>query len=100
MATTTTHVARAGAWRPHEWAVIVAIHRALGEWGLSTDYEHGVTDEGEPWTVFYEMKNGESVAHVARDCRNYIFIWPDWHSVRAPDLGCFVGVVRRSLPMP
>ncbi len=85
-------------WRPYECRVIVAIHRAFSECGLSTDYEHGVTDEGEPWTVFYEMRNGEAVAHVARDHRSYVLVWPDRHSVRASDLGRFVEVVRGSSP--
>jgi hypothetical protein len=43
--------------------------------------QHGVSDDGTPWTAFYELDHGEFVVHIARHGRGYVLLWPDQTSV-------------------
>ena len=85
-----------GPWAPWERAVLGEMQRAFEQQGLTTDCEHGVSDDGTPWTVFYELDYGEFVAHVARHGRGYVLLWPDQTSVRVIEMEKLVQVVRSS----
>lgn len=89
-------LAGGGAWSLDDSLRIGEISDALRERGSATGYEHGVTDEGDPWTVFYEVRNGMPVAHVARDGLTYVLIWRDRPPVRASDLRSLARVIRGS----
>lgn len=77
---------RGHAWSIDERATLGQIHDALEGEGVETDCEHGMTDEGDPWTLFFTVSNEEFVAHVARIGLVYLLIWADGTSVRAPNL--------------
>ena len=95
MATIISLPGRGQPWSPHERAILGQIHDALEGKRIETDCEHGITEEGDPWTVFFEAQGGEFVAHVARIGLSYLFIWADGTSVCASNLQRFVVVARR-----
>ena len=95
MATIVNLPSRGQPWSANEHAILGQIHDVFGSEGIGTDCEHGITDEGDPWTAFFESKNGEFVAHVARIGLAYLFIWADGTSVCAPSLQRFLVVARR-----
>ena len=45
--------------------------------GLCTHYEHGITDEGDPWISFFDEHDGSFVAHVACDTGEYLLACSD-----------------------
>jgi len=45
---------------------------ALRKSGVAIEIDGGVTDEGDPWLVFYEFYSGEVLAHFARIGNEYI----------------------------
>ena len=98
MATKAIDSVQGDAWSPRESGEIARIRDALHERGLATACEHGITDEGDPWTVFYERQSSRSVAHLTRDRGTYLFVLGDRRPIRASDLGSFVKVVRASPP--
>lgn len=95
MGTIISLPSRGQPWSPNERAILGQIHDALGGERIETEREHGITDEGDPWTVFFEVHEGDFVAHVARIGLTYLFIWADGTSVCASNLQRFVVVARR-----
>ena len=85
-----------GPWAPYERAVLVAVRREFSTQGIETDCEDGRAEDGTPWTAFYAVGSGHFVAHVARQGRNYILMWPDHTSVQTRDMEQLVSVVRRA----
>jgi hypothetical protein len=77
---------RGHPWSSLERKVLGQIQRALGNLGLAIKCEHGVTDEGDPWTVFYGSAEGRFVAHVARIDATYLLVLADGTSLRAATL--------------
>src|SRR5438128_6550992 len=57
---------RRGPWSPQELSSLANIRREFIEQGLKTSAQHGVTDEGDAWTVFCEGPTGSPMAHIAR----------------------------------
>jgi hypothetical protein len=56
---------------------LALFHRAtsvLEKAGLSTETDSGVTDEGEPWLVFWDAESDEVIAHVAHISGTYV-VW-------------------------
>jgi hypothetical protein len=86
-----------GPWAPYERAVLAAIQREFSAQGIKTDCEHGRAEDGTPWTVFYAVGSGHSVAHVAREGRGYILVWPDHTTVQVRDMDQLACIVRRQL---
>ena len=91
-----SRLAGGGAWSLDESLRIGETSDAFRERGGATGYEHGVTDEGDPWTVFHEARNGMPVAHVARDGCTYVLIWRDRPPMRASDLSRLARAIRGS----
>jgi hypothetical protein len=85
-----------GPWGPYERAVLVAIRREFSAQGIESEWEDGRAEDGTPWTAFYAVGSGHFVAHVARQGRNYILMWPDHTSVQTRDMEQLVSVVRRA----
>ena len=80
MSERTVYVADAHAHRPwwtkHELAHFHRIESALRAAGLRVEMDSGVTDEGEPWFVFFDVESGDVVAHFARISRTYVACAP------------------------
>lgn len=81
-------------WDPCERAVLAEILDVLGEGGCAIISEHGVTDEGDPWTVFCEARQDTPVAHVAKEGRTYILVCLDQTPIPAVDVSSLLEVVR------
>ncbi len=62
--------------------------------GLRTAFDTGVTDEGDPWALFYSLDDGNSLAHVARWRSGVVLVWADGNVVRASNLEGLAGAVR------
>ena len=84
-----------GPWTPYERAVLAAIQREFSAQGIETDCEHGRAEDGTPWTAYYAVSSGHFVAHVARQGRGYILMWPDHTSVQCRDMEQ-LSIVRRA----
>jgi hypothetical protein len=85
-----------GPWTPYERADLAAIQREFSTQGIETDCEHARAEDGTPWTAYYAVSSGHFVAHVARQGRAYILVWPDQTSVRVRDKEQLVSVVSRA----
>ena len=94
MANITTFPTRGRTWSTSERLTLLEIHSALRELRPPMDCEHGISDEGDPWTVFYDRNHGSILAHVAREGSTYVLVWPDRTAVRTLDLSRFVDVAR------
>ena len=81
-------------WSAPEREVLDQIHRAFGHQGLETKCEHGVTDEGDPWTAFFESAEGAFMAHIARIGVTYLLVLADGTSIRTTSLSRFADAVR------
>src|SRR5471032_2529885 len=86
--------ARGLPWSVHERVVLAEILDTFGA-GFATNSEHGTTDEGDPWTVFYEAPHGSPVAHIAKEGRTYVLVCLDQIPIPAGDLSSLLEVVRK-----
>ena len=55
-----------GDWSQRELAEFYRVEDALVGTGISIATDRGLTDEGEPWFVFYRQDNEEVIVHFAR----------------------------------
>ena len=85
-----------GPWASYERGVLAAMQREFSAQGIETDCENGRAEDGTPWTAFYVVGSVHFVAHVARQGRDYILMWPDHTSVKVRDMGQLVSIVRRA----
>jgi hypothetical protein len=53
-------------WSNQQIAEFYRISRFMERAGLAVEIEKGVTDEGDPWTVFIRQDTGDVIAHFAR----------------------------------
>ena len=83
---------RGHPWSSLEREVLDQIQRAFGNLGLATKCDHGVTDEGDPWTAFYAEDT--FVAHVARIDATYLLVLADGTSLRAATLNRLADAVH------
>src|SRR5262245_64454935 len=68
--------ARHQGWSGHELADLRRAAKILWQYGLSLDTDCGITDEGEPWYVFFDVDSGDIVVHFARVDGQYIACAP------------------------
>ena len=61
-----------GDWTQDELASLYRAQSFLQKSGLSVGLEQGITDIGEPWCVYYDMRSEEVIAHFARIDRRYV----------------------------
>jgi hypothetical protein len=71
---------------PHSWSMqhlkqFEYAARQFSRAGMSVRVEIGLSDEGDPWSVFYCPKSGVVLAHFARIDGIYIV---DWHQLSRP----------------
>jgi hypothetical protein len=64
--------ARKQDWTQAEIAEFYRIEGALIRAGIAVGSERGVTDEGDPWFVFFRADDGEVVIHLARIDGEYV----------------------------
>jgi hypothetical protein len=88
---------RRSAWAQHEREALVDLQQTLGERGLKTRFEVGLTDEADPWAVFYELDDGRALVHVARWRSGVVLVWADGNIVRAPDLASLATAVGQAI---
>ncbi|ABC24638.1 hypothetical protein [Rhodospirillum rubrum] len=53
-------------WTNQQLAELYRITDLLGRSGMSVATDMGLSDEGEPWFVFYDPESGDVIAHFAR----------------------------------
>ena len=83
-----------GPWTSLELQALADMQRTWEDRGVCTYYEHGITDEGEPWITFFDEHDGSFVAHVARDTGEYLLACSDNTLERSPALSRLLEVVR------
>jgi len=63
-----------GDWSQGELAEFYRVEDALLGSGVGIATDRGVTDEGEPWFVFYRQDNEEVIVHFARIDGEYVVV--------------------------
>jgi hypothetical protein len=61
-----------GDWSQPELAEFYRVEDALTKTGVGISADRGLTDEGEPWFVFYRQDNEEVIVHFARIGGEYV----------------------------
>lgn len=97
MATIIPFPLRGDVWPDDEHGALFALRQMLEDEGLRTTFEAGVSDEGDPWALFYCLDDGAPLAHVARWRSGVVLVWSDGNVVRAPCLESLVDAVQRAI---
>lgn len=63
-----------GDWTQKELAEFYRVEGALVASGVNIATDRGLTDEGEPWFVFYRQDNEEVIVHFARIDGEYVVV--------------------------
>src|SRR6476619_2280367 len=61
-----------GDWNQRELAEFYRVEAALTKSGVGISTDRGLTDEGEPWFVFFRQCDEEVIVHFARISGEYI----------------------------
>jgi hypothetical protein len=61
-----------GDWSQRELEEFYRVEDALTKTGVGISTDRGLTDEGEPWFVFFRQDNGEVIVHFARISGEYV----------------------------
>jgi hypothetical protein len=61
-----------GDWSQRELEEFYRVEDALTKSGVGISTDRGLTDEGEPWFVFFRQDNEEVIAHFARIGGEYV----------------------------
>ena len=59
------------------------------------EYEHGVTDEREPWCVYYDIHTEESIVQVSRIAGRYLIVGFDGTKTSVLDPGGMIPIIAR-----
>lgn len=79
-------------WSQQELAEFYRVESALIRAGIRVGTDRGLSDENEPWFVFYRSDDGEVVIHFARIDGEYLIAGPAYEEIaRGFD---FTGLVR------
>jgi hypothetical protein len=88
-----------GPWVTRERQLLEELRYAFQSQGRDVTCVHGITDEGDAWADFHDTHTDELLAHIARDGRRHVLVWPDESALRAVSLSTFLSLVRqRYLP--
>ncbi|MDB5458058.1 MAG: hypothetical protein JWP92_3643 [Caulobacter sp.] len=68
-------------WAQQEIAEFYRVESALIRAGLRVGTDRGVTDEGDPWFIFFRADDGEVVIHFARIDGEYLIAGPAYEEV-------------------
>ena len=61
-----------GDWSQRELEEFYRVEDALTKTGVGISTDRGLTDEGEPWFVFFRQDNEEVIVHLARIGSEYV----------------------------
>lgn len=82
-------------WSQQELAEFYRVESALTRAGISVGVDRGLSDEGEPWFIFFRADDGEVVIHFARIDGQYLIAGPAYEEIaRGHD---FSSLVRNML---
>lgn len=82
-------------WGQQELAEFYRVESALIRAGISVGTDRGLSDEGEPWFIFFRADDGEVVIHFARIDGEYLIAGPAYEEIaRGPD---FTALVRNMI---
>jgi hypothetical protein len=84
-------------WTTADLAQFQRAANVLRQVGLPVDTDHGLSDEGDPWFVFFHAETGETFAHFARLNGVYIACAP--HLDRSLSGRAFPDLVERFLDL-
>lgn len=82
-----------GPWTSQELAELYRIAEILGRAGMPVEMDSGLSDENEPWFVFFSPDTGDVIAHFARISGTYTAV-----SSASPHLlhdTCFRGLIEK-----
>ena len=68
-------------WTQQELAEFYRVESALMRAGIRVGTDRGVSDENEPWFVFYRADDGEVVIHFARIDGEYLIAGPAYEEI-------------------
>lgn len=92
---TPRHAPSPIGWSQQELAEFYRVENALTRAGISVGTDRGLSDEGEPWFIFFRADDGEVVIHFARIDGQYLIAGPAYEEIaRGHD---FSGLVRNML---
>ncbi len=87
-------------WSNQEIAEFYRVTELLSQAGLAVSLDSGVTDEGDPWQVFYREDTGDVIAHFARINGQFVVACPPTGDVqRGTNLRDMVASMMRSQPL-
>lgn len=89
---------RSPTWMRQERQALIEIRRALTERGFDCGTIDGVSDQREPWTIFYSVSRGSFVAQVTRHKSGYVLLWRDRSALKAAELYGLIDQVRAGDP--
>lgn len=73
--------ARVADWTQQELAEFYRVESALIRAGIRVGTDRGLSDENEPWFVFYRTDDGEVVIHFARIDGEYLIAGPAYEEI-------------------
>lgn len=87
-------------WSNQEIAEFYRVTELLSQAGLAVSLDSGVTDEGDPWQVFYREDTGDVIAHFARINGQFVVACPPTGDVkRGANLRDMVASMMRGQPL-
>lgn len=88
------------SWSNQEIAEFYRVTEILGHAGIAIGIDGGVTDEGDPWQVFFREDTGDILAHFAKIDGDYVIACPPTGDVlRGSDLRDMVASMMRRQPV-
>lgn len=88
------------SWSNQEIAEFYRVTEILGHAGIAVGIDGGVTDEGDPWQVFFREDTGDILAHFAKIDGEYVIACPPTGDVlRGSDLRDMVASMVRRQPV-
>jgi hypothetical protein len=87
-------------WSQQEIAEFYRVESALIRAGIRVGTDRGISDEGDPWFVFFRADDGEVVIHLARIDGEYVLAGSAYQDVaRGADFQALVGNLIANHPM-
>ena len=82
-------------WTPSERRILAQILTTLDRIVGPTECEHGITDEWEPWCVYYDIHTDESIVQVSRIAGCYLIVGFDRTKATVADPDGIIPIIDR-----